>query len=142
MHPSGYERALGELHQLSHSLFVALRRQFPVWDGMSVRFDRIDDLDRIAIEEEHLVAATLLCTQLLHRVTAAPDDAHPRHVVTLCTIVDQALTTLLEESPPAAGTAEIGQAHGRLCDIGMDLAVLADPGDPGYSEWSGRPRPS
>jgi hypothetical protein len=135
MYPSGCRRDLGELHHLAHTLFTELRGRFMVGDSVSVRFDRIDSLADTAIEEEHLVASALLCLQLLHRVTVIPERAHPRHVVTLCDIIDQALTTLLEECRRRGDTEEIRRAHDRICSLSMNLAVAADPSAPDFSEW-------
>jgi hypothetical protein len=136
MYPSGYRRDLGELQQLAHTLFTELRGRFMVGDSVSVRFDRIDSLADTAIEEEHLVATALLCSQLLHRVTTIPERAQPRHLVTLCDIIDQALTSLLEECRHRrVDTGEIRRAHDRICSLSMNLAVAADPSAPDFSEW-------
>ena len=57
-----------------------------------------------AYEEEHLVGTALLCAQLLHRVTAVPEQAQPRHIVTLCDIIDQALKPLKAEGEASPAT--------------------------------------
>lgn len=140
MPPSGHRRDLDELNQLAHILFTELRDRFPVGDGMLFRFDRIDELTHTEIEQEHLVGTALLCAQLLHRVTTFPEQAQPRHIVTLCDIIDQALTSLLDDHRP--DTDEVRNTHERICSLSMDLAVDADPGAPdfnGSNEWPTRP---
>ena len=135
MHPNGYARYLDELHRLARSLFDVLRAEFPVDDPMPVHLDRVDRLADTAIEQEHVVGATLVCTQLLFRVTRVPQRAEPRQIVALCDIIDQALVDLLEESGDADAVQILRYTHDRICTLSMDLAVLADPGAPDFSGW-------
>jgi hypothetical protein len=134
MHPnaSGYKRDIDDLYQLAGKLFGALREEYSTTDAMSVRLDRIDSLDNTSIGAEHLVATTLLCAQLLRRVTAEPDLTRPRHVVTLGDIIDQTLTSLLHDGrPDTQMRRELRDIHSRICGICMSLAVLTDPGATG-----------
>lgn len=139
MHPSGYARDLKELRELSDTLFDVLRERFIVEESLSVRFDRIDALADTEIRQEHVVATALLCSQLLHRVSAVPTRADPRHIVTLCDIIDQALVTLVEECDWDPAIEVVDQTHKRICDLSMNLAVLADPGAPDFPGWPERP---
>lgn len=137
MHSSapGYSRDLDELRQLAGMLFNALRDEYTVDSGISIRFDRIDGLAELTIDQEHLVATTLLCAQLLHRVTADPDRAEPRHVVTLGDIIDQTLTSLLQERRVNTRVSVVlRDVHNRICTICMSLALMADPGASGFSD--------
>jgi hypothetical protein len=143
MHPSSPEGDLRELQDLARTLFEVLRERFTVDDRMEIEFDRIDSLADREIEQQHVVATTLLCAQLLHRITASPDRTQPRHVMTLCDIMDQTLTTLVEECDWDPAMAVVRQAHERICTLHMNLAMVADPGAPDFPEWSQRPaRPS
>jgi hypothetical protein len=134
MHPnaSGYRRDLDDLYQLAGKLFDALREEYSTTNDMSIRFDRIDSLVDTSIDDEHLVATTLLCAQLLRRVTADPDQTQPRHVVTLGDIIDQTLTPLLHDRRPDTRVRrQLRDIHNRILSLCMGLALLADPGSTG-----------
>jgi hypothetical protein len=139
MHPSasGYKRDLDDLYQLAGELFGALREEYRTTNVMSVRLDRIDSLVDTAIDDEHLVATTLLCAQLLRRVTAEPDQTQTRHVVTLGDIIDQTLTSLLYDGwPDTRIRKQLRGIHHRISSICMSLAVWTDPGSIGPVDGS------
>jgi len=143
MHPSDYARDLKELQELAQILFDVLRERFTVQESRAIRFDRVDALANTRIGQEHVVATALLCSQLLHRVTMAPARANPRHVIALCDIIDQALVALVEECDWDPAIEVVDRTHSRICDLSMNLAVLADPSAPDFPELSERPaRPS
>jgi hypothetical protein len=134
MHPSapGYKRDLDDLYQLAGELFDALRETYSTRATLAIRLDEIDLLVDTVIDEEHLVATTLLCAQLLRRVTAEPARTQPRQVVTLGDIIDQTLTTLLhDDRPDSSVRRQLRDIHERVCGICMSLALLADPGSSG-----------
>lgn len=133
MHPSapGY---LHTLRQLVEQLFDIICHEFAADVPVTVRFDRVDDLAGQPIQEKHLVATALLCAQLLHRVTARPDEAQPRHVQTLTDILEQVIPTLASVRPhtsPATTEELVSLAEG-LANAAFRLVLLADPADTGY----------
>jgi len=133
MHPSasGYKRDLDDLYQLAGQLFATLREEYSTNNIMFVQLDRIDSLVD-TIGDDHLVATTLLCAQLLRRVTADPDETRPRQVVTLGDIIDQTLTSLLHDGRPDTQLRrQLRDIHHRICGICMSLALLTDPGTTG-----------
>ncbi|WP_214401814.1 hypothetical protein [Pseudonocardia lacus] len=133
MHPNGFARELIELQELAHTLFDVLRERFTVGESLLIRFDRIDSLAEAEIGQEQVVATALLCSQLLHRVTTVPSETDPRHIVTLCDVIDQALINLVEECEWDPAIDVVSRTHRRICDLGMNLAVLADPSAPDFS---------
>ena len=133
MHPSAPAH-LSELRHLAGRLFDVVCEQFTTGTPVSVEFDRVDDLAEKDIEEQHLVAAALLCAQLLHRVTAEPEQTHPRHVQTLTDIIDQVVPSLA-----TAGSGTSAEAFEALMAVGdgiahtaFQLLMLSDPDGPGY----------
>lgn len=129
MHPSatGYLR---ELRSLADELFDVVCHEFTTGDPVLVTFDRVDDLVEHPIEAEHLVAATLLCAQLLHRVTREPSYTQPRHVQTLTDILEQVIPPLARSHPHVSPTVEahLDALCGRFARAASQLIVLADPG--------------
>lgn len=137
MHPSasGYKRDLDDLYQLAGELFDALREEYSTTEVMSVQLDRIDCFADTSINDDHVVATTLLCAQLLRRATAEPDQTQTRHVVTLGDIIDQTLTSLLYDGRRDTRTRRrLRQIHYRICSICMSMAVWTDPGATGPAD--------
>ncbi len=133
MHPSatGYLR---ELRSLADELFDVVRQEFTTGDPVQVTFDNVEDLVEQPIEAQHLVAATLLCAQLLHRVTVEPGYTQPRHVQTLTDILEQVIPPLARSHPRASPTVEahLDALSERFARAASQLIVLADPGAVAY----------
>ncbi len=133
MHPSvpGY---LDELRRLAEHLFRVVQLEFTVGPAIIVQFGRVDDLARTDIETDHLVATALLCAQLLHRVTADPQNVRPRHVNTLTDVLEQVVPHLATLCPENSAAANALRGVGaRLVDVTFNLMMLADPGGPDYA---------
>jgi len=133
MHPSvpGY---LVELRRLADQLFDVVRKEFTTGAPVTVHFERIDDLAETRVEAEHLVATALLCAQLLHRVTAVPEDTRPRHVHTLSDIIEQVIPPLVSTVPENSSAAgELRAIGGAIAEIAFLLTMLTDPGDTDFN---------
>jgi hypothetical protein len=132
MHPSAPAH-LSELRHLAGRLFDVVCEQFTTGAPVTVRFARVDDLAEQDIEEQHLVATALLCAQLLHRVTADPEQTYPRHVQTLTDIIDQVIPSLASARSEASEAFEALMTVGdRIARTAFNLLMLSDPDGPGY----------
>jgi len=131
----GYQRELGELNRLADLLFAVVRREYDPAPQLILGLDRSDRLLCAPVGEHELVAATLLCAQLLRRAAAAPEQAPPRHVVCLADFIDQLIPQLLAVRPLSARATQVLHAiQAEIDGIAMNLALLADPGAPDYEE--------
>ena len=134
MHPSatGY---ISKLRRLAEHLFEAVSDEFSELPCVTVRFDRVGDLAEEDIEQEHLVAVTLLTAQLLHRAATHPEETRPSHVLTLATIIDQVVPALATHqavgSVAANSLLDLGSAISRAA---FGLMTLADPDAPNFAD--------
>jgi hypothetical protein len=132
MHPSAPGH-LNELRELAGRLFEVVCEHYTTGAPVMVTFDRVDDLVEKDIEEQHLVATALLCAQLLHRVTAEPEQTSPRHVQTLTDIIDQVIPSLaMTGSRRSAASEALLTVGDSIAQTAFSLLVLSDPDGPGY----------
>ena len=130
---SRYLRHLVELNRLADLLFDVVQDEYDIAPTVVLHLDRSDRLLSWRVGLHEVVTATLLCTQLLRRATADPAATHPRHVVGLTDFIDQLIPSLLALQPIDAPVADtLRSIHSRMDSISMNLALLADPGAPGY----------
>lgn len=123
-----------ELNRLADRVFQVVRDEYGVVDPVVVHLDRSDRLMSARLDLPAVVTATLLSAQLLRRATASPAHAHPRCVVGLTDFLDQLIPSLVEIGPPGgAATETLLDLHAQMDGLAMNLALLADPGAPGYS---------
>lgn len=129
MHPSASGH-LRELRLLADRLFEVVCDEFTTGTPVLVQFDRVDDLAEREIEVDHLVATALLCAQLLHRVTADPEQTHPRHVQTLTDILEQVIPPLAKARPDTspAVASDLHSLGDRFARTASSLIMLADAG--------------
>jgi len=130
---SSYQGYLVELNRLAGGLFDLVRQSYDCATEVVLHLDRSDRLMPRTVEGADVVAATLICAQLLRRATADPENTHPRHVVGLTDFVDQLIRSLLETRPHDHTARALRSLHTRIDDIALSLAVLADPGAPDYN---------
>ena len=132
-HDSTYVRHLMELNHLADRLFDVIRQEYDSAPEIVLQLDRSDRFLPLRLELPHIVAATLLCAQLLRRATADPATTHPRHVVGLTDFIEQLVGSLLAMHPPSASVEDaLRSIHERVDGISMHLALLVDPGAPGF----------
>ena len=132
-HDSAYVRHLIELNRLAERLFDVIRREYDIPSTLILHLDRSDRLLPLQLEVPEVVAATLLCAQLLRRATADPVTTHPRHVVGLTDFIEQLVGSLLAMRTPSTSVADALRAiHERVDGISMHLALIVDPGAPGF----------
>jgi hypothetical protein len=133
MRPGAHLRGLDELHRLAGTLFDVLRTEFAVPASVPLDLARVDGLADPRVRQDQLVATVLLCTQMLHHETVRPAQSRRRHVVSLCDTIDQVLAALLaEREDESPASLRVREAHDRICRIGFSLAVLGEPGAPGW----------
>jgi hypothetical protein len=131
MHRSAPGR-LRRLRDLAAELYEVVSAEFGHLPHR-IEFSGVADLAEANIDKEHLVAATLLCAQLLHRATADPELTRPRHIQTLADIIDQVLPELLGHTSDAPGAEKTLRALGAgIADQAFNLVMLADPDSPTY----------
>ena len=132
-HDSPYVRHLTELNRLAERLFDVIRREYDSAPTIVLHLDRSDRLLPLRLELPHVVAATLLCAQLLRGATADPATTHPRHVVGLTDFIEQLVGSLLAMKTPNPSVEDaLRSIHERVDGISMHLALLVDPGAPGF----------
>lgn len=125
---------LRDLRRLADQLFDTVLHEYTADTPLDVRFERIDDLSEAPIEEKHLVVLTLACAQLLHRVTAEPAQARPRHVQTLTDILEQVIPALVASRPQVspAAAADLRSIADGMSQAASHLIFCAGPGGFAY----------
>jgi hypothetical protein len=131
---SRIERDLGELNRLADALFTLVRHEFVTDSTVTMHLDRSDRLTNVRIRERDVANATLLCVQLLRRVTDGLEQAEPRQVLGFADLLDQLIPGLIRARPRDHHVADQLRAIQTGIDaVTMNLAVHSDPGAPGFS---------